>query len=635
MRRRRVLWRVLCWIALAGPAVSGCVEGEGGVRLTALTIEGAHAVTTKEIREVLATRPSGRLPWSEKVTFDRAAFEADLERIRRFYQDRGYPDARVEHVEVTFNEARDAVKAVIRIAEGEPIKIAGASFVGLDALTPDVLNGVNRSAVDSEKVRDRAAVAALRQRILDLLRDHGYAYAKVDASEKDVGNNHVALTFTAAPGPPTTFGPIKVVGAEQLEDRIILRQLVLQPGQSYTQRQITQSQRRLASLDILRFSNVDAKPPVEGQPTAIPVTVTVAEDKTHRLELGAGYGTEDRVRGSIDWSHLNFLGDARRLTLSGKFSSIDRGARATFSQPYFLAHGVSLDASAVDWWTGERVYTSTTYGGRIGLSYRLRGRGRSETRGGAGRPGDRIRLSYVDEFLRYTVRPEVLADLGNVDQLLALGLDPVSGRGRGTKTAVAADFEHVATDNAADPRVGWTTTLHGEVANPALGGTFRYNQVLGEARTYVPIGATVVATRVRAGSIAARSDTDVPFSDRFFLGGASSLRGWSRYQVAPLTNGIPIGGRTMVEMALEWRVPLKGPIGAVAFFDTGNVWARSFAATTGGFRSDAGVGLRYRTPVGLLRGDAAFQLNPIEGLMANGQPALRTWRLHVSIGQAF
>ena len=178
-------------------------------------------------------------------------------------------------------------------------------------------------------------------------------------------------------------------------------------------------------------------------------------------------------------------------------------------------------------------------------------------------------------------------------------------------------------------------SLHGEVANPALGGTFRYNEALGEVRTYLPLGGTVVATRVRAGSIAARSDADVPFSDRFFLGGASSLRGWSRYQVAPLADGIPVGGRTMIEVALEWRVPLRGAIGVVGFVDSGNVWARSFAATTAGFRSDAGLGLRYRTPVGLLRGDAAMQLNPIDGLVANGQPALRTWRLHVSIGQAF
>ncbi len=634
MAKWPALLRVLgCLYGVA--MMAACVEGQGGVRLTSFAIEGTHAIAAKEIRAVLATQPGGRWPWSQKTTFDQAAFEADLERIRRLYQDRGYPDARIDRVDVDFNDARDAVRVAVTIHEGEPLRVASASFVGFDEVAPDVLAGIDRSAVATDKVRDRGAVAALRQRILDVLRDHGYAYAKVNATEVEAGQNRVALTFTGIPGPSTTFGQITVVGAETLDDNIIRRQLILRPGQPYTQRQITQSQRRLANLDILRFANVDAKPPAEGQPTAIPVTVTVAEDKTHRLELGVGYGTEDRVRGSIDWSHLNFLGDARRLTLSGKFSSIDRGGRVSFSQPYFLRPGLSLEASGSDWWTGERVYTSTTYGGRVGVRYRLRGRGRTETRGAGARPGDSIRVSYVYEFLRYTVRPEVLADLSNVDQLLALGLNPVTGEGRGTKTAVAADFEHSATDNIADPHAGWTTSLHGEVANPALGGTFRYNQAVAEARAYVPVGTTVVATRVHAGAIAARADTDVPFSDRFFLGGASSLRGWSRYQVAPLTDGIPIGGRTMIEMALEWRVPVRGAIGAVAFFDTGNVWARSFAATTGGFRSDAGIGLRYRTPVGLLRGDAAFQLNPIPGLLVNGLPESRAWRLHVSIGQAF
>lgn len=630
----RALARLLCCLGCA-VAITACVDDQGSVRLVSLTIDGTHAVSAKEIRAVLATQPGGRWPWSRKSTFDQAAFEDDLERIRRLYQDRGYADARIDHVDVAFNDARDAVKVAVTINEGEPLRIASASFVGFEAVAPEVLAGLDRSSVDAGKVRDRGTVAALRQRILDLLRDHGYAYAKVNATEKDVGQNRMALTFTATPGPPATFGAIAVVGAHTLEDRIIRRQLIVHPGQPYTQRQITQSQRWLATLEILRFANVDAKPPEEGQPTEIPVTVTVAEDKTHRLELGVGYGTEDRVRGSIDWSHLNFLGDARRLTLSGKFSSIDRGGRVSFSQPYFLRPGVSLEASGSDWWTGERVYTSTTYGGRVGARYRFRGRGLSEGRGAGARPADSVRVSYVYEFLRYTVRPEVLADLSNVDQLLALGLNPVTGEGRGTKTAVAADFEHSATDNVADPHAGWVTSLHGELANPALGGTFRYNAAAVEARAYVPLGSTVVATRVHAGAIAARSDIDVPFSDRFFLGGASSLRGWSRYQVAPLTDGIPIGGRTMIEMALEWRVPLRGAIGLVGFFDTGNVWARSFAATTGGFRSDAGIGLRYRTPVGLVRGDAAFQLNPIPGLLVNGLPESRTWRLHVSIGQAF
>jgi len=634
MARWRALARLICCAGCIVGAAA-CVEGEGGVRLLSFTIDGTHAVTAKEVRAVLATQPGGRWPWSRKTTFDQAAFEDDLERIRRLYQDRGYPDARIDHVDVAFNDARDAVKIAVTVHEGDPLRIASATFVGFDGLPPEVLAGLDRSSVDAGKVRDRGTVAALRQNLLDRLRDHGYAYATVNATEEEAGANQMAVTFTARPGPPTTFGPISVVGAKTLEERVIRRQLILRPGQPYTQRRITQSQRRLGNLEILRFANVDAKPPTEGEPTAIPVTVTVAEDKTHRLELGVGYGTEDRVRGSIDWSHLNFLGDARRLTLSGKFSSIDRGGRVSFSQPYFLRPGISLEASGSDWWTGERVYTSTTYGGRFGARYRFRGRGRSDWAGAGSRSSGSVSVSYVYEFLRYTVRPAVLADLSNVDQILALGLNPVTGEGRGTKTAVAVDFEHTATDNAADPHAGWSTSLHGEVANPALGGTFRYNEAIAEARAYVPVGSTVVATRVRAGGIAARSDVDVPFSDRFFLGGASSLRGWSRYQVAPLTDGIPIGGRTMIEMALEWRVPLRGAIGVVGFFDTGNVWSRSFAATIGGVRSDAGVGLRYRTPVGLVRGDAAFQVNPIPGLLVNGLPESRTWRLHVSIGQAF
>jgi translocation and assembly module TamA len=426
------------------------------------------------------------------------------------------------------------------------------------------------------------------------------------------------------------FGPVTIAGTRSLDERVIRRQLSIIPGQPYRESRVSLSQRRLGSLDILRFATINARPPDDSQPTAIPVRVIVAEDKPRRLEIGVGYGTEDRARASVEWSHLNFLGDARRATLTGQWSSIDRGLRLSLAQPYFLRRGLSSEASASTWWTGERIYTSRTYGGRVGINYRRGGRGR-----GTGQPPDSFKLAYDYEFLSYQVRPETLEDLTQVGQLIALGLNPVTGAGKGTKTAIVGEYQHTATDTFADPHKGWAMTLHGEVASPALGGTFRYREVIGEVRGYLPVGRTVVALKANAGSLLAQTDADLPFSSRFFLGGASSLRGWSRYQVAPLSDGVPIGGRTMAQVSLEWRVPVSGPIQIVGFGDSGNVWAGSLAATIGGFRSDLGVGLRYRTPVGLLRGDAAFQLNPIPGLLVDGDPETRHWRVHVSIGQSF
>jgi outer membrane translocation and assembly module TamA len=108
------------------------------------------------------------------------------------------------------------------------------------------------------------------------------------------------------------------------------------------------------------------------------------------------------------------------------------------------------------------------------------------------------------------------------------------------------------------------------------------------------------------------------------------------YEVSPLSgSGVPIGGDSLLALNVEARAVVKGKLGAVAFLDAGNVWAGSGEMTFGDLRYAVGPGLRYQTPIGPLRFDFGYQLNPIPGLVINGEPETRHWRLHFSIGSAF
>jgi outer membrane translocation and assembly module TamA len=115
------------------------------------------------------------------------------------------------------------------------------------------------------------------------------------------------------------------------------------------------------------------------------------------------------------------------------------------------------------------------------------------------------------------------------------------------------------------------------------------------------------------------------------------VRGWGRYEISPLSDsGLPIGGNSMFAFTSEARAAIHGSFGAVAFFDTGNVWADSWSNHLNDLRYAAGAGVRYTTPVGPLRFDVGYQLNPVPGLIINtGSPQTRQWRMHFSIGQAF
>jgi len=148
----------------------------------------------------------------------------------------------------------------------------------------------------------------------------------------------------------------------------------------------------------------------------------------------------------------------------------------------------------------------------------------------------------------------------------------------------------------------------------------------------------VLANRFQFGNIHAMGGdpSQVPFSRRYFLGGATSLRGWGRYEVSPLgTSGQPLGGDSLMAISSEARVQLIGNLGGVLFLDAGNVWKDLSALDFGDLRYAVGTGLRYTSPIGPIRFDYGYQLNPIEGLMVNGGPQTRNWRIHFSIGQAF
>jgi len=224
--------------------------------------------------------------------------------------------------------------------------------------------------------------------------------------------------------------------------------------------------------------------------------------------------------------------------------------------------------------------------------------------------------------------------------LIALGLDPNTLSQEGLLSAFGFDYQRTTTDNALNARHGYQIAVHAEQAGGRfLPSTFNYTSLSADGRYFLPIGKrVVVANRLLVGNLrpAGYDPANVPFSKKFFLGGATTLRGWGRYEVSPLSGtGLPIGGDTMFSFSSEARAALRGKLGGVLFLDTGNVWTDLRQVNFADIRYAVGAGLRYQTPVGPIRLDFGYQLNPIPGLQVNGQPQLRPWRVHFSIGQAF
>jgi outer membrane protein assembly complex protein YaeT len=631
--RRLVTVIVSCLVLMCA---AGCKE-EGSVEVKSFTFEGNRAVSAKQLKSILATGASSKLPFGKKRYFNRQQFEADLKRIVAFYRDRGYPDARVSSFDVKLSDDQKAVKIAIRIAEGEPIRVERIQFEGFDPLPPEHRRSLETALpLKSGNPLDRALVQASREAALDEFRDHGFPHASVRIGEEPGSSERLrVIVLRAEAGALTRIGPITINGIRTVSENVVRRQLLFKTGDLFQQSKLQESQRRLYSQELFEFANIE---PVRGEdkPPEVPVRVTVTEGKHQKVNFSVGYGSEEKARGEIDWRHVNFLGGARTAGVLARYSGFDRGVRLNFIQPYVFSPRYSATVTGQSWFTDHPAFDLNTSGGRVTLTRQF---GRSGGPVLRTRPSTSLAVTYAHEWEDYTISNEALRDLTFRDELIALGLDPRTGRGSGTLAALSLDGGRNTTDNLLDAKRGYLAAVHLEQAGKFLGGTFDYYEITGEGRYYQSIvGRAVLAVQGKAGSIDAFGiqDQGVPFFKRYFLGGATNLRGWGRFDVSPLSGaGLPIGGASFVNMSAELRAPIWGSLGGVLFVDAGNVWTNPWDFNLNDLRYDVGPGLRYQTPIGPFRIDLGYQLNPIPGLLVNGKSESRRFRIHFSIGQAF
>lgn len=629
-------------LLLAVTAVAGCKE-DTGVQVKSFSFKGNTAVTAGQLKSVLATAASSKLPWGTKRYFSREQFEADLKRIVAFYIDRGYPDARVTSFDVTLNERQDAVDVTINLSEGAPITVERIVMEGFDASLPEK----HRRELDARlplKVGapvDRAILQASREAALDELRDHGHPYASVRVSEAPgASERQRVITFRGDAGPLAEVGEIQISGNATVGENVIRRQLTFKPGDLFRQSSLQESQRRLYGLELFQFANIEPVG-VEAKPVVVPVRVTVTKSNHKKVNFGVGYGSEEKARTEVDWRHVNAFGSAQTLGVFARYSSLDRGVRVTYKEPYVFSPRWSFGIGGQWWQAREPAYDLDTTGGRATLTRQL-GRGGGPVLGG--RATTTLSFTYANEWERYSIAPDILEDVSLRDELIALGLDPTldpNTKRTGQRGALSVDFSRNSTDNLLDAKRGYVLSAHVEEARPFLGGTYDYREITGEGRIYIRVAnLAVVAAQARGGNINANGDatTRVPFFKRYFLGGATNLRGWGRFEVAPLSDGgLPIGGTRYATASLEIRAPIWGKLSGVAFIDAGNVWADpdGVIGQDIGWRYDVGPGLRYLTPIGPIRVDVGYQLNPIENLFVITGEKQRRFRIHFSIGQAF
>jgi outer membrane protein assembly complex protein YaeT len=579
--------------------------------LEGVEFKGFKNVSPSKAAEVMELKPPGLLQIRRFPAFDPSKVKRDRERLLQLYQEHGYFQAKIK-AEVLKDENKRTVKVLFEAEEGEPVKI---EKVELEILPKDLESFWRPQLLEKLPIKagEQFHLAKYQEakRVLSaLLADEAHPLNKVVGQVRVYPQKKSAMVlFRADLGQRVLFGPVRVEGAEDIDRDYILKVKTFVRGQPFSGKVLEQTQSAL--LDTGFFSAVNPEPMYdEMQDNQVPIRLQVTERDSHSVRLGVGWGNEDLLRVRILQVNRNMFGWNETFTIEGKLSSIYQGLVGRIKVPFiFNLHTNMLLSGGMEQSDNEAYENQRLFFSPI-LEYLLAGKWRF--------------------FIGYNVERDHIIDLK------ADVPNPEEEKKDHYISSVPFGFRYDGRDSMLNPTSGTFFRLQVEVASDAIGSDVEFLRPVADLRHVLPLEDILgmkrwyLASRAKAGVAWPLPGTDrIPLVRRFFPGGADSVRGYPYQKLGPLDeSGKPLGGEAFVEGSLELRFPLVGELGGVLFTDAGNAY-ESISTEVGSLRFTAGAGLRYHTPVGPLRLDFGYQLNPPSG------SHFSRYEVYLSVGQAF
>lgn len=409
-------------------------------------------------------------------------------------------------------------------------------------------------------------------------------------------SKQVDLALRLRSSPAAQFGAILIEGTETVANSYVREQLTFAEGECFSRDAMEKTRLKLLKSGL--FSGVEITPTLSNDGT-VPVTLAVTERLHRTIKLGGGFNTDEGPILSGGWEHRNFLGAGQTLKTNAKISTLIRSAQATLELPQFYRDDQTLLLSSelaqeeLDAFDALRLKISAVVERAL----------TEQTKATAG-------LSYQ--------LSEITDANTNDTETFALASVPLG-------------LSHDARDSLLDPTKGWLASVGVEpfVDTLEMQTGFVKASVRGSVYHTVDVRyQPTLALRGATGSISGVPTTGVPADQRFYVGGAGSVRGYPYQSLGPLDGDDPLGGRSFVELSAETRLKFNEDWGGVVFMDGGNAFDEAYPSFNEDIRWAAGVGMRYYTSFAPIRVDIGVPLDKRDGVDDNFQ-------FYISIGQAF
>lgn len=596
------------------------------VKVGAIDVEGNRALSSDALRAALTSAPRGRSFWTRRAPFSDLRVEEDLLRLLGRYLDEGYLDAKIEPTapEIAGDPPRASLRLVVQ--EGPQYAVSSLAFTG-DWDEPAASLEKKVSARVGAPFR-RGEVGGDAEALARSLRDQGFADAQVTPiPEKDPRAHRVALTYELRRGPVYTVRRIVVRGNDKTAEAVIRRELSLGEGERYHQTKLDESRKKILGLGF--FSRVELTTSRADEPNQLDVEISVQEVRVP-IVPSAGLGSGP-VLGALQWYALNLFGRGHTLTAS-----------------LFLEPGAQfgLQTSATARYTAPHVFDSPAY---------LLGEAKHQERALPGllfgESSGAAQLSYpLNKHIWLAAAYTLSYQGGGLFGLSATAVpDELAVLGR--RGLLEGAFEY----DWRDARQHYAFAADGGAAARALGSQASYLRAGGRASAERAFGSVdrpiLVRAKLSAEGITPRAG-EVPYTDRLFVGGLGSVRGFLAFGLGPaLEDGTLIGGTRAITTGLEVELPvikttlltpiaqIRRPIGLALclFADAGDAFAPKTNLALAPAEKDWGLlplrtawgaGLRYDGPwLGVpVRVDVARPVDPRPG---------ETFQVHIYMGTPF
>lgn len=530
--------------------------------VTKITVEGNNYVSDFEILNSVQTTVGDQT--------NQDALRADMQSV----YDMGY----FSDVNIVFENYQGGLNVIFEVVENpvlKEIKISGNE--GLYSRT-EILNVLD---LDLDTVLNVKKMNQNLKKLQSKMQDDGYILARYhDVNISEAGVLDIQIT-------PGRLDSIEVSGNTKTEDKVVLREMPIEPGDIINIKKIQKGYQRLLRLQYFENINPELER-VDSEQNLARLVINLTEGKTGKLNFGGGYSSTDGWIGFIDVSEKNLFGKGQRVGVRWQFGDSTTYS-LNFYEPYLwdtdFSFGISVyDKESERTTSDDQDYTKKSRGGSISIGHPLPKDWRTSLR---------YKAEHVEEYWDDT--EETISD----DNLRSLTLS----------------FSRDTSDNPFNPRHGTINNLSVEYAGGFLGGGMEFTKFNLDSRRYFPgFKNHALAVRMKLGL----SDPREPLAgEEYDLGGSDSLRG---YQQSDFDDEIP--NNDLLLFNIEYRIPFNDSFTGVIFTDAGNVWDDSDKISLSDLYVGYGLGARMNTPVGQLRLDYGWDEDN-EG------------RLHFSIGNTF